>query len=623
MQDHTLGRGDRRRIAAALVILVLVAFSQRAWMGSVRLDSGRFWDEQFAVGNTVHVLESGSLAPANAFHPSLAHLPQTALLAGVRGLCAHTVACDDPVVVDGGLTPLGYLLARWLQAAFGAASLVLVFVVGRRLFGPVEGLLAAAVLAMAPWHVRQSAIFKPDVLLLLLTVAALAAALWVAQRPTLRRYALAGTVVGLAASAKYIGLTAGFLLLPGTLAGLRRKPRRLWWLAVAAATAVATFAVLNPHLVLEPERVVRDFSRTLRDYRWKGTRAGTSGLDLFVHAAATLLSPSFHGPLLGAAGLAGLLLLGASALAGRGDRRQREGRLTLAAFPLLYALCYAAATTNPSPHNWLPLAPFTSLGAAWLTVAAARVLGRGAARRLPRAVARLPARATVAALLAACVLLSLGLSFNYTYFATVPTTYTLAQNLVVRDLRPDLKGRVVVYDPWRVQKPVVRLGRGNKATTVPRSPLEDSPAALHRADAVILRRDLGEPPTLSAGGRVRRIEPRLFRTWGPPLTIVTHPWKRLGAVGEAASTPPPPDTHLSLLVTRRPPASAAELKVRLAGQPMELHWVWQRGQVHHYASLRVPAPAGPELPELELESGGRPGRADVRVVAWRPPRPSR
>src|SRR6202043_4200337 len=48
------------------------------------------------------------------------------------------------------------------------------------------------------------------------------------------------------------------------------------------------------------------------------------------------------------------------------SRARRLGPLMMSAYVAGYALAYALSTTNPSYHNWLPLAPFVALGAAWV-----------------------------------------------------------------------------------------------------------------------------------------------------------------------------------------------------------------------------------------------------------------
>lgn len=619
----------RRLTLAALAVLVVASLAVRLWMGSTELHAGRFWDERYALENVAALLEERGALPANAYHPALAHLPQAALLAAARATCEHTPLCDDRILQGGRFTPLAYLLARWLQAVFGALSLVALYRVGRRLFGPAEGLAAAALLAMVPWHVRQSAIFKPDILLLLLVVVACEAALAVAERPTLRRHLVAGLTVGLATAAKYNGFTAGLFLFVGALADLGRAPRRLLLLAAAAAAAIVVFLALDPHLVTDPWMLRRDFGGTLRDYAHKGAAAGASAAGILLHAPATLLSAPFHGPLVGAAGLAGLGLLGAGALRRGVPRAQREGRLMLLGFPLLYAVLYAAATNNPSPHNWLPLAPFTALGAAWLGVRACEL----AAARLP---ARLPARVrrpAAAAALALLVALSPLVAFRYAYPATVPTTLALAEGYLLGELPRDLADRLVLYEPGDGGRLVVKVSARRKATIVPLPPGDEAAArTLAGADAAVLEhRTAWRLGLFDAGAvdRLRSFRPGFLRAWGRPLVAAVAPWCRVGdpqalagegGVYQVPAPPAPEAVRVSFAVVTTPGHDGRHVApLVLAGRPVELFWNRDAGGGQRLVSERVEAPPGAGPWPLAAARATPAAVRDVRAVWWRPP----
>ena len=626
--------------AVGLGAVVLAAFVVRAWLGSVELDAGRFWDERYTLENVAAVLDADQHGPKNAFHPTLAHLPQAVVLGTARSLCRHTALCDDPIVEDGRFTPLAYLLARWLEALFGALSLVALYRIGRRLFGRAEGLTAAALLAMVPWHVRQSAIIKPDILLVLLLLLACEAALWVAQRPVLRRYCAAGVVAGLAAATKYNGYTAGIPLLLGTLAGLRRDPRRLWRLAAAAGVAAVVFVALDPHLLTAPEMLSHDFGRTLRDYARKSARHGTTHAGMLLHAVTSLLSPAFHGPMVGALGLAGLVVLAACAWRRQRPPAEREGRLVIAGFPFVYAALFALTTQNPSAHNWLPLAPFTSLAAAWLAVAVWRRLAVALPVR-----GRTPAGAAALVLLAAA---SCAVSVRWVYPQIVPSTVTLAVAFLNRALPADLDGRLAVADGSVVEGVMVKRRR-QKLTAVPvPDPAGRRDLRLSTVDATILLDDgvalheaeRGDAPARGSGGEaarhrgappvgwsVRRFAPAFLHVRGAPLTVAVRPWQRFAATGLAA-TPAgelvvpaglaPARAWLSFVVVSAPGRAAEVGPVRLAGRDLRFYWNHAAGAGQRFVTERVPLPAG--RPPWRLTAGRHAGAvSEVRMIVWLPP----
>ena len=117
------------------------------------------------------------------------------------------------------------------QVTIGGATVLLVGIVGARLFGRRVGLLAAALLAVARFHVFYTPFTLVEVLHCLWIALLAAATLWAARRHAPWRWGVAGLVAGLAV------LTRGnaLLLVPAVLGLLawtdRRRPARL----VAAA----------------------------------------------------------------------------------------------------------------------------------------------------------------------------------------------------------------------------------------------------------------------------------------------------------------------------------------------------------------------------------------------------
>lgn len=117
-------------------------------------------------------------------------------------------------------------LPRLLSLLCWTGAAAVAFFLGRRLAGPVAGLVAAAVLQLAPGTAEAARSFQPESLLLLLTASAALALVRLAEASDARRpVVVAGALVGLATAVK---LTAGLFLLPllATVAlPLLRDPR--------------------------------------------------------------------------------------------------------------------------------------------------------------------------------------------------------------------------------------------------------------------------------------------------------------------------------------------------------------------------------------------------------------
>ena len=148
-------------------------------------------------------------------------------------------------------------VGRVLTALFDLATVFVLFLLGRRLYGVTTGLLAAALLAVAVLHVQLAHFFTADPYLTFFVIAALyfmVAAHGAGSAETGRRplvyLLLAAAMVGLAVGSKF---TAVLLLVPlfwtGWAAG---KAGRRWLLLLwPSLAAFATFAITNPFALLD------------------------------------------------------------------------------------------------------------------------------------------------------------------------------------------------------------------------------------------------------------------------------------------------------------------------------------------------------------------------------------
>jgi hypothetical protein len=427
------------------------------------------------------------------------------------------------------MTPTGYLLCRFLQAVFGALSIYLTYRIGSQVFSPRIGLLAAFLLAVVPWHLRQSVLFKPDIQLVAASLFAFDRSLAAAARPTWKRYLAAGLAIGLALASKFNAGPIAFPLMFAALSGGGWRDRRAWGrLVLAGAASVAVFLLCTPFAVLDWSIYEKDLSRTMRDYEQKGQRLGGSHLYVLLHGLQSLFSWTFHGPVIAAAALLGVVLLVVRAARKReGSAQERLGPVMMAIYVFGYALSYSMATLNPSKHNWLPLTPFTALAAAWLLFR----LWEWLAARLPF----LRHRAVVAAILTVLAFPLVSTVNGYTYRNVVPSTHELARRYLRTGM--PLQGRTVIFErsdgrdggDGEEELPLGRSGAFVKGVErldeLPPAQIELSDAALFEAR----RMDGAFYRNLSAsGGKTLRFEPAPFRVRGAELLLVVHPWHQVG-----------------------------------------------------------------------------------------------
>jgi len=134
--------------------------------------------------------------------------------------------------------------ARLLSCGLGSVSVLLIGLLGRRLFGPATGLVAAGLLALYPRHLLQAAVLYSEHLFLPLLLLLLLVLVRAWDEPVAWRLAaLAGGVAGLLTLVRPIGYLLGLLWLGRVL---RRRRRRRLVLAEAALLLVTQHVVLLP-----------------------------------------------------------------------------------------------------------------------------------------------------------------------------------------------------------------------------------------------------------------------------------------------------------------------------------------------------------------------------------------
>lgn len=637
------GTARTRRITGAtlaLALLLIWACGLRLALALPQLDKDRFWDERYGVENLRSLLVDGQLRPANGFHPGLSYLPHAALLAASEGLHRRTGRAVFAVFAgDDDLSPTGYFLCRMLQALAATLSLYLIYRIGRRLDSPATGVTAALLLAVVPWHLRQSVIFKPDILLVTASLVAFAASLAAAEHPSRRRIALAGAAVGLALAAKFSAGPAAIPVAIAALAGGGWRCLRRWGALLLAGLAAAAVCLLfTPFLLLDPGLYAWSLGTTLRDYAAKGSKQGSSHLMVLAHAPSALLSEGFHGPVIGALGLAGLLLapVASTALADSpaGSRARQLGPLMMSAYVAGYALAYALSTTNLSDHNWLPVAPFVALAAAW-------VVHRGWASIAPRLRAWQRLALGAAAVAAAATYL-VAPANSYVYETCVPPVQERARDYLRDRLQP-LGWRVVV----REEDPDAQW-YGDPAIVQEVPSLDEMlPEELDRADAEIFHADrldgvrggFYRRRLEARGAVVARFEPGLFRARGRSVVVVVHRWidqgepealdlsplaqapERLGA--ELPATQPAGLAAVASMEVWLPPGTDPEVlrNVLIGGSPLAPVFVGREAGSPRFVTERFLVPAARSRVTLVLARFFSPDSGvGIQLQRWRLPR---
>jgi len=260
-------------------------------------------DEPRIIARSMHMLQplfmgdfaSLDLNPHFFTYPSL-YLYFLAAIFGILGLLLaplHAVGLAPDLLDWYQLQPASFhIIARFINAALGTATVPLLYWLGARTWSKPVGLAAAAFLAVNPLHMEESHFATTDVPATLVAVAAFCAAVALHRSGALRYYFLGGLLSGLAMGIKY---PAGLIFLSIVAAALLRLvvppaqraaeqapafPARpapvpispLVGLLIGAFALVDAFLISTPFAVLDPRSVLNDLVT-----EWIATRSGFLG----------------------------------------------------------------------------------------------------------------------------------------------------------------------------------------------------------------------------------------------------------------------------------------------------------------------------------------------------------
>lgn len=570
-----------------LIVLLIASFALRTWDASQGLNASRYFDERFTLKNITVLLQDGDFRPRHAFYLSLSYLPQAAVLATSQGLYRATRYQPFSIYKDttDSYSPTAYWLCRMVNVIYGTLSLLLLFLIGRRIWSPEVGLVAAAVLAAFPRHVLSSVEFKPDILVILLVTLTFYWTLGAAFRPSLARYLLVGFGVGLAVSTKYTGIAGSIPIVAAALVNGRKDRRQFGWLIAAGLTSVVTFVVLNPFLGV----VFKFIPKLVNGYAAKGVEEESNHWVVFERQVEFLVE--HHGPVVAAfvaLGIVGLLWrIWRPMPEGSEDTPERRlGSILVLSLLLGYSVVHSLGMTLFRGQNYLPVVPFSSLAAAWALVTLWQLL----VHRV-RSLAWEPVAAVI---WAGVIVALLAQQWRIVYHRIVPSTFQAANRLLLDTLEP-FGLRHVVYE------------RGMGAFQVggrPRRPLLTRADSLKALDPVFLdRADVEVFPQSRLDGpdadfyrsridrvpweQVKVLGERPFVSRGEPVVVVRHLWEANGAPQELRVRRP---DQAPYLVGRLPEGMARP------GETVSLVlWVPREA-----TNLKVG--------ELRLDPGGRPVR---------------
>ena len=267
-----------RQISAALIFVLGLAVLTRIWGISFGLPHMYHIDENRFAKISLNYF-TGDLNP-HFFHVPTLHTYTVAGIWGVYYLGGKALGTfedrDDFMRAFERDPTVFMLLGRLLTALLSIGTILVVYLIGARMYDPRVGLLAALFLIFSPVHNKISHYMVPDVPMLFFMMLTFLFIWQIYKKGLPRYYLLAGLFAGLASATKYGGQ---MLFLPLFLAHLFRQleDRTVWWkiifnlkLISSGLVFIAAFVVTSPYMIL-------DFQRFWKDFQWQSKHLYQTG----------------------------------------------------------------------------------------------------------------------------------------------------------------------------------------------------------------------------------------------------------------------------------------------------------------------------------------------------------
>lgn len=159
---------------------------------------------------------------------------------------------------------------RAVTALFGAGTVLVLYVVGKKLFSKEVGLFAAFFLAVNYLHVIRSHFGLPDVYNGFFVTLSLYISVLILEKNTRNRYLFAGVVSGIAFALKYQVFSLLPFIIVHCIWTVRKK--NIWYFFhknafYAAFAFIATFLIINPYYISNIEDAMRMNRQDILRYR--------------------------------------------------------------------------------------------------------------------------------------------------------------------------------------------------------------------------------------------------------------------------------------------------------------------------------------------------------------------
>lgn len=374
---------NRTASGFALAGILCLSLILRVWGIGFGLPHANARPDETAVAGPAVSFLSGNLEPPHFIYPTgFMYALSGAYVAyyeATRPWASYKTLAEFAESRRQNIAPF-LLISRSISVAFGVLTVAWLYLLGRGAAGTAAGLAAAALLAVAFLHVRDSHFGVTDATMTGLVVLAVHLIVKWHEKGGVMLAASAGLVGGMAMATKYNGLGVA---LPFAVAAADRfvtaakARRRVSEIAVPAAAFLAVFAAVflagSFYIFIQPDRFLHDVTLQSR------TLEAGHGLWLprgwLYHAVVTL--PAALGWPLFVTGVAGIVWHFV---------RDARKAMVVFAFPIAYYIVAGTGRTVFARYM-MPELPFLCLGAGYACVRVAEIAAGVSRRRVAASIA--------------------------------------------------------------------------------------------------------------------------------------------------------------------------------------------------------------------------------------------
>jgi 4-amino-4-deoxy-L-arabinose transferase-like glycosyltransferase len=427
--------GDTRSSRVGLTLVLITAAVLRYWGIGRGIPYAVSVDEPEIVERALAMMRMGTLNP-HFFDYGALQIYIQLVVSIVRFIIGAITGAWNSL--DQVTNPSFYLWGRAVTAAFGVGTVALVYRIGLR-WGARHALLAAALMAVMPLHVRYSHYVLTDVPLTFFVTLTMLFAVEAHDRPVLRTFALAGMTSGLAAAIKYNGGLA--LIMPIVVCWMTPSahPSRLRCMVAMIAASAVAFFFASPFTLLDLPGFLDRFASLTAEYR-NAAPPGESAAVLYLKH----LRIQF--------GWAGMALIAGGLLMGLVRAVRGPGRVRWAA-AVVFTLAYFVVVAQQRiiyARYLMPIVPMLCILAAAAVISGVSLLRR---YQFPHVIRTALVASLTLALLAPPMSASIGYDRMISKTSTVDVAYRWIESNIPADSSILLEGgHLVLSHRYRAER---------------------------------------------------------------------------------------------------------------------------------------------------------------------------